>query len=157
MESRSGRAAWWCFSASCPLCATEKHFKGTKQRKCSFIASILTLQYERREGKAVSNSIQCVIRSLYPVLFTPSSSSDLHGITEVVFCCLALPFPAPLCSSALCFGPGLQASLRSFPPSFCVLAQSAALVLGFFQHCQCRLCRLLIPLVLIKIKLQYNF
>lgn len=94
MESRSGRAAWWCFSASCPLCTTEKHFKGTKQRKCSFIASILTLQYERREGKAVSNSIQCMIRSLYPVLFTPSSSSDLHGIIEVVFCCLALPFPA---------------------------------------------------------------
>lgn len=81
-------------------------------------------------GKGVSDSPQCMVRPFFPALLTPCISSDLCGLMEVVFCCLALPFPA-LHSSALCFGLGLQASLRSFPPDFWVPAQSLALVLTF--------------------------
>lgn len=66
----------------------------------------------------VSNSLQCrsVLSSQYFSL-PISSSSDLCGLMDVVFCYLSLPFPA-LHSSALCFGLRLWASLSSFPPNF---------------------------------------
>lgn len=66
----------------------------------------------------VSNSLQCrsVLSSQYFSL-PISSSSDLCGLMDVVFCYLSLPFPA-LHSSALCFGLRLRASLSSFPPNF---------------------------------------
>lgn len=113
MGSRSGRTSTVVFPYLLPSVLKRKALHMGKTEKillyCFNINSLI--------GKRVSNSPQCMVRPFFPALLTLCISSDLCGLMEVVFSCLALPSLA-LHSSALCFGLGLQASLRSFPPNF---------------------------------------
>lgn len=101
----------------------------------------------------VSNSLQCTVNPLIPPY------KQFQWFMWINWSCLLLPFSSLPCSAPQClvFWPKAMGSLSSFPPSFWVPAQSAALVLAVSQQCQCWLCCLFIPLDIVKIKLQCHF